>query len=245
MVAFADRLQAMQLRPGVARERAFRRPRPRLSPAPGGSLAVVVYADAKRWSAMSQLAGGTRPVAVPLRLRPQPLPPAPQQQPQQPGALWEDSERGDADAAGARGPETGVEAASTPPAAAPLAGAGPGAEPDSAAGEGVEVGSPARPPWPWRRPEPTVSARASAALARDRAATRTIVRLEYADGGFYEGEMAGGLEEGKGKRVWANGSWYAGSWSAGLRHGWGVAVTGGERWEGFWERGMPLPESGG
>lgn len=92
---------------------------------------------------------------------------------------------------------------------------------------------------PARQGERTVSQRASAVLASDRAASRTVVRLEYADGSTYEGEMRNGREEGTGRRVYANGHWYAGEWKDGQRHGWGVAQTASGRYEGLWENGRP------
>ena len=94
--------------------------------------------------------------------------------------------------------------------------------------------------WGSREEERTVSQRASAVLASDRAASRTVVRLEYADGSTYEGEMRAGREEGTGRRVYANGHWYAGEWKDGLRHGWGVSQTASGRYEGLWESGRPV-----
>jgi len=94
--------------------------------------------------------------------------------------------------------------------------------------------------WGSREEERTVSQRASAVLASDRAASRTVVRLEYADGSTYEGEMRAGREEGTGRRVYANGQWYAGEWKDGLRHGWGVSQTASGRYEGLWEAGRPV-----
>jgi hypothetical protein len=95
-----------------------------------------------------------------------------------------------------------------------------------------------------RKPqEQSISQRASAVLANDRAASRVIVRLTYPDGSSYEGEMLDGKEHGKGRRVYSNGSWFAGEWQHGLRHGWGVSQTGGERYEGQWTLGVPTGDA--
>jgi len=91
-----------------------------------------------------------------------------------------------------------------------------------------------------REDERNVRQRANAVLANDRAASRTVVRLEFADGSSYEGEMRNGREEGTGRRVYANGHWYAGEWRDGQRHGWGVAQTASGRYEGLWELGRPV-----
>lgn len=90
--------------------------------------------------------------------------------------------------------------------------------------------------------ENSISARASAVLASDRAASRVIVRLNFPDASSYEGEMLDGKPHGKGRRVYSNGNFYAGCWENGLRHGWGVAVTSGVRFEGTWVHGVPADD---
>ena len=89
----------------------------------------------------------------------------------------------------------------------------------------------------------SVSQRASAVLASDRAASRVVTRLTYPDGSSYEGEMQDGAPHGIGRRVYSNGSWYAGEFQNGVRHGWGVSQTGAERYEGQWTQGVPSAEA--
>ena len=90
-----------------------------------------------------------------------------------------------------------------------------------------------------KSPEQSISQRASAVLANDRAASRVVVRMTFPDGSSYEGEVLDGAPHGIGRRVYANGSWYAGEWLNGQRQGWGVSQTGGERYEGLWSHGVP------
>ena len=55
------------------------------------------------------------------------------------------------------------------------------------------------------------------------------------DGGEYNGEMAQGKPNGKGKTVWKNGNWYEGDYVKGKRQGQGTYVfSDGERYEGQW-----------
>ena len=87
---------------------------------------------------------------------------------------------------------------------------------------------------------PSVSQRALAALASDRAASRVVTHLSWHDGGSYEGEIdSDGIPHGVGRRIYANGAWYAGEWRHGQRHGWGVSQTGSERMECVWLDGRP------
>ena len=90
-----------------------------------------------------------------------------------------------------------------------------------------------------RPPEKSITQRASAVLANDRAASRVVVRMTFPDGSSYEGEVLDGVPHGIGRRVYSNGSWYAGEWHNGQRQGWGVSQTGGERYEGMWAQGVP------
>lgn len=61
-------------------------------------------------------------------------------------------------------------------------------------------------------------------------------RLEFADGGFIEGDcFRYGEIEGKGFRSWPNGDTYSGSFVAGERHGSGVMIyANGSQYEGEW-----------
>jgi hypothetical protein len=88
-------------------------------------------------------------------------------------------------------------------------------------------------------PEQSISQRASAVLANDRAASRVVVRMTFPDGSSYEGEVQDSAPHGIGRRVYSNGSWYAGEWQRGQRQGWGVSQTGGDRYEGLWAQGVP------
>ena len=49
-----------------------------------------------------------------------------------------------------------------------------------------------------------------------------ILRENYNDGSWYEGEMKDGLRNGKGTYYWANGDRYIGNWAKGAMHGTGV-----------------------
>ena len=91
-------------------------------------------------------------------------------------------------------------------------------------------------------PEQSISQRASAVLANDRAASRVVVRMTFPDGSSYEGEVQDGAPHGIGRRVYSNGSWYAGEWQKGQRQGWGVSQTGGDRYEGLWSQGVPTSD---
>ena len=93
-----------------------------------------------------------------------------------------------------------------------------------------------------KEPEQSISKRASAVLANDRAASRVVVRMTFPDGSSYEGEVQDGAPHGIGRRVYSNGSWYAGEWQNGQRQGWGVSQTGGERYEGLWSHGVPTSD---
>lgn len=201
------------------------------APAASRPAGVSDAGTQRNWAALSKLAGGTArppplPVAAPALAPaatspPQPLPTLPP-------------------------PERTPVDRPLPPTPATLS-------PDDDALPEEEHAVDAREPprgslWRWpgasRSKELSVSARASAVLANDRAASRTVVRLEFSDGSTYEGEMRDGREEGTGRRVYANGAWYAGEFRNGLRHGWGVSQTGAERYEGLWEQGRPLRQEG-
>jgi hypothetical protein len=195
----------------------------------------------RNWNAMAGLAGGTTPRAAD-GARATRASPAPQQQVLPPSTLMQPAAR-DVGAVAppfVAAPVSAATAAELQPSAGPWTGSAE-VEPRAAA-----QAQASRPFWRLlgrpRRQEQSVSQRASAALANDRAASRTVVRLDYPDGSSYEGEMLDGREHGKGRRVYANGSWFAGEWQDGLRHGWGVSQTGNERYEGQWAFGVPVDD---
>lgn len=62
---------------------------------------------------------------------------------------------------------------------------------------------------PWSLP-PRRRSRTARLLASDRAATRSVARMEFADGTVYEGEVsASGQMEGRGRVLYTNGNWRA------------------------------------
>jgi cell division GTPase FtsZ len=216
------------------------------SSAPRGTAPAATDKQTQRkWTAMAGLAGGAKeprpPVAHVAVAAAQPLPPLPLppsapapsvlQAPLPATSRTNSAIAGPLQAAGQL-PHVMLDT----PAASPV--------PPSSAARVEEAGRSFLRFWGLQKPRAkSISERASAVLASDRAASRVIVRLSYPDGSSYEGEMLDGKEHGKGRRVYANGSWYAGSFENGLRHGWGVAVTGSERFEGEWMHGAPAGEA--
>jgi len=64
--------------------------------------------------------------------------------------------------------------------------------------------------------------------------TPTKGKLEF-DDGTYEGDVANGKANGKGKITWSGGDFYEGDWVDGKKHGKGKYSLGGDFYEGDWQ----------